>query len=92
MTDDLKQVLARGAQTLAQQIATKPRVHFIKSVATVAAINQDGTLNVNWKADTFARIPATTACKGVKVGDSVLIEFIDNMAFITGVIAKSSLA
>lgn len=61
--------------------------------ATVTAINGDGTLTVNTSSEdspslkTFKR---TTACDGAKVGDRVIVDTLNHISYITGILSTGN--
>lgn len=61
--------------------------------ATVTAVNSDGSLTVNTSSEdspslkTFKR---TTACDGAKVGDRVIVDTLNHISYITGVLSSGS--
>ena len=63
------------------------------SYGTVKAVNVgSGTvsLNVYVHGGTLYGLPMTTSCKGVKVGDRVMVETYGNLSTVTGVIARDN--
>lgn len=61
--------------------------------ATVTAINSDGSLTVNMSSEdapslkTFKR---TTACDDAKVGDRVIVDTLNHISYITGVLSTGN--
>lgn len=61
--------------------------------ATVTAVNSDGSLTVNTSSEdspslkTFKR---TTACDGAKVGDRVIVDTLNHISYITGVLSSGN--
>ena len=60
--------------------------------ATVVKVNNDGTLDVNFGSSDNPKthtIRMTTACSGVRAGDRVIVDTLDHISYVTGVLASS---
>jgi len=61
--------------------------------ATVVKVNGDGTVDVNFGSSDNPKthtIRMTTACSGVQAGDRVIVDTLDHISYVTGVLASSA--
>lgn len=61
--------------------------------ATVVKVNDDGTLDVNFGSSDNPKthtIRMTTACSGARVGDRVIVDTLDHISYVTGILASSA--
>ena len=89
LPEGVRRDLERMAGPLAERMLP-PRV--TQSATTrnvVAAVNDDGTVDVMMGGAVMQRVPATTACDGVAAGDEVIVERYGPRLFAIGVVAKS---
>lgn len=78
---------------LAEALAPKRQELVTVSYATVKAVNETGTdvrLDVGLHGGTLYGLPMTTACKGVAVGDRVIVQTYGHLSTVTGVIAHDN--
>lgn len=78
---------------LAEALAPKRRELVTVSYGTVKAVNETGTdvrLDVDLHGGTLYGLPMTTACKGVAVGDRVIVQTYGHLSTVTGVIAHDN--
>lgn len=89
LPEGVRRDLERMAGPLAERMLP-PRV--TQSATTrnvVAAVNDDGTVDVSVGGAVMQRVAATTSCAGVKVGDEVIVARYGPRLYAVGVIAKS---
>lgn len=89
MPDSIQQL---GTQ-LAFALAPKRRELVTVSYGTVKAVNETDTdvrLDVDLHGGTLYGLPMTTACKGVAVGDRVVVQTYGHLSTVTGVIAHDN--
>ena len=89
LPEGVRRDLERMAGPLAERMLP-PRV--TQSATTrnvVAAVNDDGTVDVMMGGAVMQHVPATTACVGVAVGDEVIVEQYGPRLYCVGVVAKS---
>lgn len=89
LPEGVRRDLERMAGPLAERMLP-PRV--AQSATTrnvVAAVNDDGTLDVSMGGAVMQHVPATTACVGVAVGDEVIVERYGPRLYAVGVVARS---
>lgn len=67
-----------------------PRQTTTTLFGTVTKDNGDGTLNLDVEGGTLLKVPMTTACKGVAVGDRVVVTTYGRLSVVTGVIAHDN--
>lgn len=78
---------------LAEALAPKRQELVTVSYGTVKAVNETGTdvrLDVDLHGGTLYGLPMTTACKGVAVGDRVIVQTYGHLSTVTGVIAHDN--
>lgn len=78
---------------LAEALAPKRRELVTVSYGTVKAVNETSTdvrLDVDLHGGTLYGLPMTTACKGVAVGDRVIVQTYGHLSTVTGVIAHDN--
>lgn len=78
---------------LAEALAPKRRELVTVSYGTVKAVNEteaDVRLDVDLHGGTLYGLPMTTACKGVAVGDRVIVQTYGHLSTVTGVIAHDN--
>lgn len=78
---------------LAEALAPKRRDLVTVSYGTVKAVNEtsaDVRLDVDLHGGTLYGLPMTTACKGVAVGDRVIVQTYGHLSTVTGVIAHDN--
>lgn len=89
MPDGIQQL---GTQ-LAKALAPKRSDLVTVSYGTVKAVNETGTdvrLDVGLHGGTLYGLPMTTACRGVAVGDRVIVQTYGHLSTVTGVIAHDN--
>ena len=89
MPDGMQQL---GTQ-LAEALAPKRSDLVTVSYGTVKAVNEteaDVRLDVDLHGGTLYGLPMTTACKGVAVGDRVIVQTYGHLSTVTGVIAHDN--
>lgn len=89
MPDGIQQL---GTQ-LAEALAPKRSDLVTVSYGTVKAVNEteaDVRLDVDLHGGTLYGLPMTTACKGVAVGDRVIVQTYGHLSTVTGVIAHDN--
>lgn len=89
MPDGIQQLGAQLAEALAPRRSDLVTV----SYGTVKAVNETGTdvrLDVDLHGGTLYGLPMTTACKGVAVGDRVIVQTYGHLSTVTGVIAHDN--
>lgn len=89
MPDGMQQL---GTQ-LAFALAPKRQELVTVSYGTVKAVNEteaDVRLDVDLHGGTLYGLPMTTACKGVAVGDRVIVHTYGHLSTVTGVIAHDN--
>ncbi len=69
-----------------------PRFFVSRSYATVVAVSGN-TCSIRYDGETQSDSPhagtmMTTACAGIKAGDRVLVDTVDHLSTITGIIAR----
>lgn len=78
---------------LAEALAPKRSDLVTVSYGTVKAVNEteaDVRLDVDLHGGTLYGLPMTTACKGVAVGDRVIVQTYGHLSTVTGVIAHDN--
>lgn len=78
---------------LAEALAPKRRELVTVSYGTVKAVNEteaDVRIDVDLHGGTLYGLPMTTACKGVAVGDRVIVQTYGHLSTVTGVIAHDN--
>lgn len=78
---------------LAEALAPKRRELVTVSYGTVKAVNEtdaDVRLDVDLHGGTLYGLPMTTGCKGVAVGDRVIVQTYGHLSTVTGVIAHDN--
>lgn len=78
---------------LAEALAPKRQELVTVSYGTVKAVNETDTdvrLDVDLHGGTLYGLPMTTACKGVAVGDRVIVQTYGHLSTVTGVIAHDN--
>ena len=78
---------------LAEALAPKRQDLVTVSYGTVKAVNETGAdvrLDVDLHGGTLYGLPMTTACKGVAVGDRVIVQTYGHLSTVTGVIAHDN--
>lgn len=89
MPDGMQQL---GTQ-LAEALAPKRSDLVTVSYGTVKSVNEtaaDVRLDVDLHGGTLYGLPMTTACKGVAVGDRVIVQTYGHLSTVTGVIAHDN--
>lgn len=87
--ESVRRDLERMAGPLAERMLS-PRVTASATTRNVvAAVNSDGTLDVAMGGAVMQRVPATTACAGVAVGDEVIVTQHGQRLYAMGVLARS---
>lgn len=90
--ESVRRDIERIAGPLAQRMLP-PKVTASATTRNVAAaVNSDGTLDVAMGGAVMQRVPATTACAPVEVGDEVIVAQHGPRLFAVGTVARSSLA
>lgn len=89
MPDGIQQLGAQLAEALAPRRSDLVTV----SYGTVKAVNETSTdvrLDVDLHGGTLYGLPMTTACRGVTVGDRVIVQTYGHLSTVTGVIAHDN--
>ena len=89
MPDGIQQLGTQLAEALAPRRSDLVTV----SYGTVKAVNEteaDVRLDVDLHGGTLYGLPMTTACKGVAVGDRVIVQTYGHLSTVTGVIAHDN--
>lgn len=89
MPDGMQQLGTKLAEALAPRRSDLVTV----SYGTVKAVNEteaDVRLDVDLHGGTLYGLPMTTACKGVAVGDRVVVQTYGHLSTVTGVIAHDN--
>lgn len=89
MPDGIDQLGTKLAEALAPRRSDLVTV----SYGTVKAVNEteaDVRLDVDLHGGTLYGLPMTTACKGVAVGDRVIVQTYGHLSTVTGVIAHDN--
>ena len=89
MPDGIQQLGTQLAEALAPRRSDLVTV----SYGTVKAVNETSTdvrLDVDLHGGTLYGLPMTTACKGVAVGDRVIVQTYGHLSTVTGVIAHDN--
>ena len=89
MPDGMQQLGTQLAEALAPRRSDLVTV----SYGTVKAVNEteaDVRLDVDLHGGTLYGLPMTTACKGVAVGDRVIVQTYGHLSTVTGVIAHDN--
>lgn len=87
--ESVRRDLERMAGPLAERMLPPKVATSAVTRNAVAAVNDDGTLDVSMGGAVMQRVPATTACVGVAVGDDVIVERYGPRLYCVGVVAKS---
>lgn len=89
ITEGVRRDLERMAGPLAERMLPPKVTQSSTTRNVVAAVNDDGTVDVMMGGAVMQRVPATTACAGVAVGDEVIVERYGPRLYCVGVVAKS---
>ena len=92
LPEGVRRDLERMAGPLAQRMLPPKVTASATTRNVVAAVNSDGTLDVAMGGAVMQRVPATTACAPVEVGDEVIVAQHGPRLFAVGTVARSSLA
>ena len=87
--ESVRRDIERMAGPLAQRMLPPKITQSATTRNVVAAVNPDGTLDIAMGGAVMQRVPATTACVGVAVGDEVIVAQYGPRLYAVGVIAKS---
>ena len=87
--DDVRRTLERQGAALGERLVPPKVTQSAVTRSVVAAVNDDGTVDVMMGGAVMQRVPATTACVGVAAGDEVIVERYGPRLFCVGVVAKS---
>ena len=87
--EDVRRDIERMAGPLAERMLPPKVTQSSTTRNVVAAVNDDGTVDVAMGGAVMQRVPATTACVGVAVGDEVIVEQYGPRLYCVGVVAKS---
>lgn len=88
MPEDVRRSIERMAGPLAERMLPPKVATTAVTRSVVAAVNTDGTLDVSMGGAVMQRVPATTACAGVAVGDEVIVERYGPRLFVVGLVAE----
>lgn len=87
--ESVRRDLERMAGPLAERMLPPKVTQSATTRNVVAAVNDDGTVDVMMGGAVMQRVPATTACVGVAVGDEVIVERYGPRLYCVGVVAKT---
>lgn len=87
--ESVRRDIERMAGPLAQRMLPPKVTQSATTRNVVAAVNSDGTLDIAMGGAIMQRVPATTACVGVAVGDEVIVAQYGPRLYAVGIIAKS---
>ena len=90
--ESVRRDIERMAGPLAQRMLPPKVTASATTRNVVAAVNGDGTLDISMGGAVMQRVPATTACAPVEVGDEVIVAQHGPRLFAVGTVARSSLA
>ena len=89
--ESVRRDIERMAGPLAQRMLPPKVTASATTRNVVAAVNGDGTLDISMGGAVMQRVPATTACAPVEVGDEVIVAQHGPRLFAVGTVARSSL-
>lgn len=89
LPEDVRRDIERMAGPLAERMLPPKVTTSATTRNVVAAVNDDGTVDVMMGGAVMQHVPATTACVGVAVGDEVIVEQYGPRLYCVGVVAKS---
>lgn len=89
LPESVRRDIERMAGPLAERMLPPKVTQSSTTRNVVAAVNDDGTVDVMMGGAVMQRVPATTACVGVAVGDEVIVEQYGPRLYCVGVVAKS---
>ena len=87
--ESVRRDIERMAGPLAERMLPQKVTQSATTRNVVAAVNEDGTLDVSMGGAVMQQVAATTACAGVAVGDEVIVAQYGPRLFAVGVVAKS---
>lgn len=87
--ESVRRDIERMAGPLAERMLPPKVTTSATTRNVVAAVNSDGTVDVMMGGAVMQRVPATTACVGVAVGDEVIVEQYGPRLYAVGVVAKT---
>ena len=87
--ESVRRDIERMAGPLAERMLPPKVTTSATTRNVVAAVNDDGTVDVMMGGAVMQRVPATTACAGVAVGDEVIVERYGPRLYCVGVVARS---
>lgn len=90
--ESVRRDIERMAGPLAQRMLPPKVTASATTRNVVAAVNADGTLDIAMGGAVMQRVPATTACAPVEVGDEVIVTQHGPRLYAVGTVARSSLA
>ena len=90
--ESVRRDIERMAGPLAQRMLPPKVTASATTRNVVSAVNGDGTLDISMGGAVMQRVPATTACAPVEVGDEVIVAQHGPRLFAVGTVARSSLA
>lgn len=90
--ESVRRDIERMAGPLAERMLPPKVTASATTRNVVAAVNADGTLDISMGGAVMQRVPATTACAPVEVGDEVIVAQHGPRLYAVGTVAKSSLA
>lgn len=85
--DETRRLIESLAAPMASRMQSPPTVASSTTEAAIAAVNADGTLDVE-VGGAVMTVPATTACSGAAAGDTALLTSYGARLYATGVIAS----
>lgn len=90
LPEDVRRDLERMAGPLAERMLPPKVTTSATTRNVVAAVNDDGTVDVMMGGAVMQHVPATTACAGVAVGDEVIVEQYGPRLYCVGAMAPGN--
>lgn len=87
---DAASIVGSAGDALAQSFGQANSSLFTVRYGTVQIDNGDGTLDVAVGGSVLRGVPMTTACRGVKAADRVIVQTYARLSTVTGVIAHDN--
>jgi hypothetical protein len=94
--EDVRDILSMGrdmADLAGKAGRDKQNPGISRVEATVTAVNDDGSLTVNLGSSTrqiLRTFKMTSACYGAQVGDRVIVDTLNHISYITGILARDN--
>lgn len=87
---DAADIIGSAGDALAQDFGKASSSLFTVRYGTVQTDHGDGTLDVALGGSVLRGVPMTTACRGVKVADRVIVQTYARLSTVTGVLAHDN--